>query len=133
MPRRVALALLLALVLAAPALRRSAEIPPPPRACAPEGRGVAPRHHLGCAADPGPARALADDERLLLGLPLDPNAASARGLAFVPGLSRRLAVEIVRDRSENGPFSGVDDLIRVRGIGPKRLAQARPHLVDGPP
>lgn len=133
MPRRVALALLLALVLAAPALRQLAEIPPPPRACAPGGRGAVPRHHLGCAADPGPARALADDERLLLGLPLDPNAASARGLAFVPGLSRRLAAEIVRDRSENGPFSGVDDLIRVRGIGPKRLAQARPHLVDSPP
>jgi competence protein ComEA len=133
MPRRVALALLLCVVLAAPVLRRLAETPAPPRACVPEGRGTAPRHHLGCAADPGPGRALVDDERLLLGLPLDPNVASARGLAFVPGLSRRLAAEIVRNRAENGPFSGVDDLTRVRGIGPKRLAQARPHLAGPSP
>jgi competence protein ComEA len=133
MTRRIARALLLSVVLAAPELRRLAETPDPPRACAPEGRGIAPRHHLGCAADPGPARALVDDERLLLGLPLDPNVASARGLAFVPGLSRRLAAEIVRNREENGPFSGVDDLVRVRGIGPKRLAQARPHLADPQP
>lgn len=133
MARRLALALLLAAVLAAPALRRVAEVPPPPRACAGEGRGPPPRHWLGCGADPGIPRALADDERLFLGLPLDPNAAAARELSFVPGLSRRLAEAIVADRSENGPFVTLQDLERVRGIGPKRLALARPHLsLDAP-
>ena len=128
MPRRLALALLLAFLLSAPGLRRAVEVPPAPRACAPEGRGAVPRHWLGCAADPGPPRALADDERLLLRLPLDPNAAGARELAFVPGLSARLAAAIVADRAENGPFRSLDDLERVRGIGPVRLARARPHL-----
>lgn len=133
MPRRIALAAALALALAAPALRRLAETPPTPRACAPEGRGDPPRHWLGCAADPGPARAPAGDERLLLGIPLDPNVASARELAFVPGLSRALAAAVVADREANGPFSRAEDLLRVRGIGPKRLALARPHLVVAGP
>ncbi len=128
MPRRLALAALLLAVLAAPGIRRVLERPPPARACAPAGRGEPPRHWLGCASDPGPPRDLADDERLLLGLPLDPNRADERVLAFVPGLSRRLAAEIVADRTANGPFASVGDLERVRGIGPRRRARAAPHL-----
>lgn len=128
MPRRLAFAVALALVLAAPGLRRWAEVPSRPRDCREEGRGAPPRHWLGCAADPGPARALEGDERLALGLPLDPNVASARELAFVPGLSRALARAVVADREARGPFHRLDDLVRVRGIGPKRLARARPHL-----
>jgi competence protein ComEA len=131
-PRRLALAALLAAVLLAPEARRVLEVPPAPRPCAAEGRGVPPRHWIGCAADPGAARALADDERLLLGLPLDPNRAAARELSFVPGLTRRLAEEIVLDREANGRFERVEDLVRVRGVGPKRLARAVPHLAIGP-
>jgi competence protein ComEA len=69
----------------------------------------------------------------VLGLPIDPNLSGARDLAFVPGLSRRLAEEIVADRERNGPFLDVGDLERVRGIGPKKLAAARPHLVVSAP
>ncbi len=128
MPARIALALVLAAALAAPAVRLRLEVPPAPRECAPEGRGEPPRHWLGCATDAGAPRALADDERLLLGRPLDPNRAGARELAFVPGLSRRLAEEIVADREAHGPYVRIADLERVRGIGPKRLARAAPHL-----
>jgi competence protein ComEA len=132
MPRRLALALVLLSVLAAPRVRTWAERPPPPRACAPEGRGELPRHWLGCAADPGPPRALADDERLALHLPLDPNRAGERVLAFVPGLSRHLAAELVADRKAHGSFPTVAHIERVRGIGPKRLARAAPHLAIAP-
>ncbi len=128
MRRRLALAALLALVLAARTIRDGFEIPRPRPACSPEGRGIPPRHWLGCATDPGPARALAADERLVLGLPLDPNTAGPRELAFVPGLSRRLAAELVLDRERNGPYAHVAELLRVRGIGPKKLAAAAPHL-----
>jgi competence protein ComEA len=130
---RIALALVLVAALGAPGVRLRLERPHAPRACAPEGRGEPPRHWLGCAADPGAPRALADDERLVLGLPLDPNRAGARALAFVPGLSRRLAEEIVADREANGPYADVADLVRVRGIGPKRLAKAAPNLAVAPP
>ncbi len=133
MAGRIALALVLVAALAAPAVRLRLERPVPPRPCAPEGRGRPPRHWLGCAADPGTPRALADDERLVLGRPLDPNRAGARALAFVPGLSRRLAEEVVADREVNGPYASVADLVRVRGIGPKRLLRAAPHLAIAPP
>jgi competence protein ComEA len=133
MTHRLALALLLALVLAPAGLRKTLETPAPRPPCLPSGRGVPPRHWLGCAADPGPPRELAADERLALGLPIDPNAAGARELAFVPGLSRRLAQEVVESRRAEGSFRSVEDLLRVRGIGPKRLAQARCALVVDPP
>ncbi len=132
MSRRLALAVLLVAVLAAGPLRRLAEMPTTQRDCAAEGRGAPPLHWLGCAADPGPARALAADERLALGLPIDPNLADARSLSFVPGLSRRLADEVVTDRGANGRYASVDDLLRVRGVGPKRLSRARPHLAVEP-
>lgn len=133
MPLRLALAVALAAVLAPTALRQALETPAGRLGCSPAGRGVPPRHWLGCATDPGPARALAPDEQLALGLPIDLNTAGVRELAHVPGLTRRLAQAVVESRQAEGPFLAVDDLLRVRGIGPKRLALARPALVALPP
>jgi competence protein ComEA len=124
---RLARCLLLAALLV-PSLVRHAPSAPL-RTCRPEGRGAAPRRWLGCAADPGPRRELAGDERLLLGLPLDVNLSAARELAFVPGLTRALAAEVVAERSRGGEFGAPEELLRVHGIGPKRLARALPFLV----
>ena len=132
MPRRLATLLLLATLGIPPLLRALAAIPRPPTPCRAEGRGQPPRHWLGCAADPGPARGPADDERLLLGLPLDLNRAGAPALAFVPGLSARLALAVVEDRTRRGPFGAVEDLVRVDGIGPVRLEKARGTLTVDP-
>jgi competence protein ComEA len=85
---------------------------------------------VGCAADPGPPRALDGRERVAFGVRLPVNDATAEDLAAVPGLSARLAREIVADRATNGPFPSVDSLVRVRGVGERRLARARPHLVS---
>jgi competence protein ComEA len=127
---RAAFVILLALLLAPSVLRR---LPAAPRrGCAGEGRGVPPRHWLGCAADPGARRALTAGERLLEGLPIDPNRAEARELAFVPGFSLGLALEAVHEREHGGAFRDVEDLLRVRGIGPRRLARARPFLAVEP-
>ena len=109
------------------------------RACQPEGRGVPPRHWVGCRGDPGPPRDLDGRERVLLGLTLDPNLASADDLAAVPGLSPGLAAAIVAEREARGPFDRVEALERVRGIGPARLGRARAYLAvtsaeaPGPP
>lgn len=127
-PARLAL-LLVACATLLPASQRGERGPAPvPEPCQPEGRGVPPRHWIGCASDPGPRRDLSGGERLLRGLPLDPNRATAEELARVPGLSPRLAAELVADRARRGPFSAVEEVERVRGIGPARLARARPHL-----
>jgi competence protein ComEA len=130
---RIALAAVLAAVLCAGPLRAWLETPGARAGCTPVARGVPPRHFLGCAADGGPERALAADERLVLGLPVDPNTASARELAFVPGLSRAIAAEIVLDRERNGRYRQVAELVRVRGIGPRRLSAATPHLAIAAP
>lgn len=129
--RTAALAVVLGASLLPISLRGRGSAPPAP-SCAPEGRGSPPRHWLGCAGDAGPRRDLSAGERLALGLPIDPNVAGERELAFVPGLSRRLAREVVRHRADHGPFAAVEDLLAVKGIGPKRLERARVRLVvDG--
>lgn len=126
MPRTARCLLLAILILPVP----WRGLPPrPARACAPEGRGSAPRRWLGCATDAGPRRDLAGDERLLLGLPLELNRATARELSFVPGIGASLAEAVVVERERAGGFVSSDDLLRIHGIGPRRLAQARPFVV----
>jgi competence protein ComEA len=128
---RLSLLVAAAAVAAPTLLRVAAWATPPGGGCAPEGRGVPPRHWVGCAGDPGPARDLDGLERLALGLKVDLNRAHARDLAAVPGLSARLAEAVVEHRAARGPFPSVDALVAVRGIGPARLARARLHLFAG--
>ncbi|HUL59908.1 MAG TPA: helix-hairpin-helix domain-containing protein [Anaeromyxobacteraceae bacterium] len=132
MARRLALALALAAVLVPAAARRLAPTGSPLPVCAPAGRGSPPRGWIGCATDPGGTRGFTDEERLVLRLPLDPNRASARALAFLPGLGPALGRAIAAEREAHGPFADLDDLRRVRGIGPKRLEQARSTLAVAP-
>ncbi len=58
--------------------------------------------------------------------PLDINSASAAELESLPGIGAVLAQRIVEDRLANGPYASVDDLVRVRGIGPGILEDIRP-------
>ncbi len=132
MPRRLALVAACALTLVPVTLRGLATRPLRSCDCAPDGRGIAPRHWIGCATDEGPRRDLTGRERLLAGVLIDVNAATPEDLAAVPGLSARLAVSVVAERICKGPFKSLDDLIRVRGIGPTRLARARPYLAIKP-
>ncbi|MGA7577250.1 MAG: ComEA family DNA-binding protein [Desulfobaccales bacterium] len=66
---------------------------------------------------------------LTLGLPLELNTASADDLAAIPGVGPALAQAIVSYRTTYGPFRTIDDLLKVSGVGPKKLENLRPHLV----
>lgn len=44
------------------------------------------------------------------------------------GIGEITARHIVADREQHGPFAGIDDVERVRGIGPKTLEAIRPFL-----
>ena len=57
--------------------------------------------------------------------PVDLNTATAAQLDALPGIGPATAAAIVQDRDATGPFTSVDDLTRVRGIGPSKLAQLR--------
>jgi competence protein ComEA len=64
---------------------------------------------------------------------LDINSADWPELSVLPNIGETLAKRIVESRQSDGPFADVDDLQRVRGIGPKTLEQIRPYLRPLPP
>jgi|GEM_PF-990701 len=59
---------------------------------------------------------------------LDINRASLDELLVLPGVGPKLAEVIVKDRELNGPFQNADALLRVKGIGPKKLEKISPLL-----
>lgn len=60
---------------------------------------------------------------------VDVNSAEWPELAQAPGLGETLARRIVADRLAHGPYRDHQDLLRVKGIGPKTLDRMRPYLV----
>jgi competence protein ComEA len=57
---------------------------------------------------------------------VDLNAATAADLESLPGVGPATAAAILAHRDQHGPFSSVDELIEVRGIGPAKLEAIRP-------
>jgi comEA protein len=58
--------------------------------------------------------------------PVDLNDATATELVALPGIGPAMAGRILAYRKEHGRFASVDDLDRVRGIGPATLRRLRP-------
>ena len=56
------------------------------------------------------------------------NTASATELEELPGIGEVLAGEIIAYRTENGPFTSVDELDEVSGIGPATLEDIRDQV-----
>jgi competence protein ComEA len=56
------------------------------------------------------------------------NLATAEELERLPGIGPVLARRIVEDRSRNGQYRRVEDLLRVKGIGPRTLEKLRPYV-----
>ncbi|MCP3676775.1 MAG: helix-hairpin-helix domain-containing protein [Deltaproteobacteria bacterium] len=67
--------------------------------------------------------------RLVMGLPIDINTAKAIDLTALPGIGPTIAERMVRTREEMDGFASVDDLRRVKGIGPKKLEAIREFVV----
>jgi competence protein ComEA len=63
-----------------------------------------------------------------LRVPIDPNRADEAELRALPGIGPALAKRIVEFRRAEGPFGAVEDLRRVRGIGPRTVARLRDRL-----
>lgn len=56
------------------------------------------------------------------------NTATAEEFETLKGVGAATAEKIVADREANGPFTSIDDLTRVSGIGEKKLAAMRDRL-----
>ncbi|GIX06293.1 MAG: hypothetical protein KatS3mg115_0696 [Candidatus Poribacteria bacterium] len=64
---------------------------------------------------------------------LDLNAATVQELEALPGIGPTLARRIVEYREQFGPFQSVEELVRVRGIGAKRLEALRGRVTVASP
>lgn len=78
-----------------------------------EGTGRGPAPVILTTADP------ADPQRI------DINTASAAELEALPGIGPTLAGRVVRYREEHGPFSTIEELMNVQGIGVVTLDKMR--------
>lgn len=63
--------------------------------------------------------------------PVNLNTATTGQLQTLPGIGPKKAGAIISYRSKNGPFKRVDDLVQVKGIGPKTLSKLRPLVTIG--
>jgi competence protein ComEA len=63
--------------------------------------------------------------------PVDLACANAAELDALPGIGPVLAARIVEHRRLHGAFRTVDELLAVRGVGPRLLERLRPYVVAG--
>jgi competence protein ComEA len=84
-----------------------------------KGNGAAPRLET-TSMNPG--------EKLILGMPVSLNEAALEDLVAVPGLGPSLAKRIVAFRETYGPFESWRDVMRIRGVGPKKVEAFRRYL-----
>jgi competence ComEA-like helix-hairpin-helix protein len=63
--------------------------------------------------------------------PVNINTATSEELQQVPGIGPATAEKILQMRKSYGAFKSVDDLLAIRGLGPKRLEKMRKYLTVG--
>ena len=88
----------------------------------------------GCAPDISEPTAddLAEAPELRQDARIDLNSASAGELQALPGIGEVKANAIVTYRNEVGPFSSVEEVVEVRGIGPATLDAIADLVYAGP-
>lgn len=62
------------------------------------------------------------------GAKININQATAEQLQLLPGVGPALSKRIVECRRANGRFNRIEDLMQVRGIGPKTFERMRDYL-----
>lgn len=66
-----------------------------------------------------------------IGSRLNINRASQDELESLPGIGPSIAARIIEERETNGPFSSVQDIMRVSGIGEKKYARIEGSICVG--
>jgi len=67
------------------------------------------------------------------GAAVNVNTAGVQELMGLPGVGPALAGRIVEQRKQSGPFRRAEDLLAVRGVGPKLLAKIKDRLTFDAP
>ncbi len=132
----IVVVLLLALGAAHDLWRASRPLPTPTQ----DTRGVAAHQIQGWSGGPGAgdgADSVRDGRDVHSGTPrsgmtsVDLNQATALELDALPGVGPVLAGRIIAHRERHGPFRQAEELLAVRGIGPRLFARLRPRVTVG--
>ncbi len=67
-------------------------------------------------------------ERMLVGIPLDPDRLGDDDWSLLPGIGPVLSARIAADRRKYGAFGTLDGLLRVPGIGPGKIETIRRYF-----
>jgi competence protein ComEA len=65
--------------------------------------------------------------------PININTASAGDLSTLPGIGAKTAERIIEYRQKNGPFTKIEQLMNVRGVGEKNFLKLRTQINVGAP
>lgn len=84
---------------------------------------VGEQQTVDVVAGSGPGGASADAS-VVSGL-VNINTANASELQTLSGVGPAMAQSIIDERTQNGPFTSIDDLMRVSGIGEKKFAKIK--------
>jgi competence protein ComEA len=85
----------------------------------------------GAPAAPGTATTSKAKRTVGTGL-LNLNGATLDQIDALPGISPRVAAEVVAERTSH-PFTRPEDVLRVKGMSRRRFERLRPHLAVGGP
>lgn len=60
---------------------------------------------------------------------IDLNAATTDELVQIKGIGEKYAQRIIEYREKNGPFRQIEDIMKVKGIGPKTFESIKESLI----
>lgn len=79
----------------------------------------------GCEVEP---QGMSANMRVLAGLKINVNTASAADLTQIDGVTSALAERIIATRSERGRIDAIETLDSIQGVGPATMASLQKHL-----
>ena len=59
---------------------------------------------------------------------LDLNSVGANALVLLPGIGKVISKRIIEKRNRSGPFKSIEELLEVKGIGPKKFEKIQPFV-----
>ena len=71
---------------------------------------------------------LSQQDRYILGAPMDINRATLGDLTIIPGIGRLTALKIIQHRTKLGSYQTLDQLAEIKGISTRKLRHLSQHL-----